>query len=171
MNILKNFIIALLLGPAMVAHSQANTEVTVEIANNTRGTMKMNNLLTDPPQAEDFSLSAHDIDPKSTYRFHIEHFRDYTYPGPGWRPTLKKVKPVELVLNYEMSHFNFECQMHTRLQVSIVPGALEPSYKPTWKSNTTYTGNGEYTCRSEISRKMLEPPFNYTVRLIIEPGR
>lgn len=65
MNILKNFILALLLGPAMVAHSQANTEVTVEIANNTRGTLKMNNLLTDPPQAEDFSLSAHDIDRKS----------------------------------------------------------------------------------------------------------
>ncbi|MDO7898139.1 hypothetical protein [Pseudomonas citrulli] len=171
MNILNNLILALLLGPAMVAYSVANTEVTVEIANDTRGTLKMNSLLTDPPQADNFVLDVHDIAPHTTYRFSIEHFRHYTYPGTGWKPTLKKIKPIELVINYEMKNFNFECQLHTRLQVPIVPGVLEPSYQPDWKSRTAYTGNGEYRCRSEISRKMLEPPFNYAVRLVVEPDR
>ena len=171
MNTLKSFTLALLLGPALITHSLANTEVTVEIANHTRGTLNMNSLLTDPPQAEDFFPGAHEIAPQSTYQLRIGHIRNYSYPGAGWQPTLKKIKPIEIVLNYEMSNFNFECQMQTRFQASIVPGALEPRYKPDWKSRTTYTGNGEYTCRSDISRKMLEPPFHYTVRLIVEPGR
>ncbi|MCJ8204314.1 hypothetical protein [Pseudomonas sp. RGM2987] len=161
-------ILALLLGSAMAANSMASTEVTVEITNNTRGTLKMNNLLTDPPQAADFPLSAYDIAPKSTHVIHVAHERNYTYPTAGWQPTLKKVKPIELVLNYEMNNFNFECQMQTRFQAPIVIGALEPSYRPDWKSRTTYTGNGTYTCRSEVSRKLLEPPFDYTVRLIVE---
>ncbi|MBT2340326.1 MULTISPECIES: hypothetical protein [Pseudomonas] len=168
MNILKSFILALVLGPAMVANAQANTEVTVEITNNTRGTLNMTNLLTDPPQAEDYPLSDHDIPPKSIYMLHLTHERNYTYPASGWQPTLKKVKPIELVLSYKMKNFNFECQMQTLFQAPIAFGFLEPSYKPNWKSDWNYTGNGEFTCRTEITRKMLEPPFSYTVRLIIE---
>ncbi|AOE64384.1 hypothetical protein LOY64_07630 [Pseudomonas corrugata] len=168
MNPLKNLIPALIMGTTMVAHTMAATEVTVEITNNTRGTLNMTNLLTDPAQDADFPLSAHDVLPKSTYILRVAHQRNYTYPTSGWQPTLKKVKPIELVLNYKMSNFNFECQMQTRFQAPIVIGALEPSYKPDWKSRANYTGNGQFTCRTEITRKMLEPPFNYTVRLIVE---
>lgn len=168
MNILKSFILALILGPAMVANSMANTGISVEIKNNTNGTLTMTNLLTDPPQPADFSSNAYDVSPKSIRNIHFIHQRNYTYPTAGWQPTLKKVKPIELVLSYALSNYDFECQMQTRFQAPIVFGALEPRYKPDWNSRSTYTGDGKYTCRTEISQKMLEPPFNYTVRLIVE---
>jgi hypothetical protein len=84
MNILKSFILALILGPAMVANSMANTGITVEITNNTAGTLTMTNLLTDPPQPPDFSSNAYDISPKSIRNIHFVHQRNYTYPTAGW---------------------------------------------------------------------------------------
>ncbi|XVN16788.1 hypothetical protein QZH46_15620 [Pseudomonas corrugata] len=90
MNPLKNLIPALIMGTTMVAHTMAATEVTVEITNNTRGTLNMTNLLTDPAQDADFPLSAHDVLPKSTYILRVAHQRNYTYPTSGWQPTLKK---------------------------------------------------------------------------------
>lgn len=167
-NMMKNLILGLLLGPVAVATSLANTAITVEIINNTSNTLEMTNALSELPMPPDFSFSTHDIPAKTVGELYFVHNRRFTYPAAGWQPTLRKIKPIELVLSYQMSNFNFGCQMQTLFEAPIGFGVLEPSYRPNWKSRTAYTGNGEYTCRSEISQKMLEPPFSYTVRLIIE---
>ncbi|MEN2395787.1 hypothetical protein [Pseudomonas halotolerans] len=163
---MKSFILALLLGPALVANSMANTGITVEVTNYTPGTLKMNTLSSDPAPPADFSLSGYNVAPKSIRNIHFANKRDFTYPNSGWQPTLKKVQPIELVLVYGLD--DFECQLQTRFEAPIHFGAIEPRYKPNWRSNTAYTGNGQYSCRTEISQKMLEPPFSYTVRLIVE---
>ncbi|EJL02988.1 MULTISPECIES: hypothetical protein [Pseudomonas] len=167
-NMKKSFTLALLLGPMAVATSQANTAITVEVVNNTSHALEMTNFLSELPTSPDFSLSNFDIAAKTSDELYFLHNRRYTYPAAGWQPTLRKIKPIELVLSYQMSDFNFGCQMQTRFEAPIGFGVLESSYRPNWKSRTAYTGNGEYTCRSLISQKMLEPPFNYTVSLIIE---
>ncbi|ROM71546.1 hypothetical protein BK653_06605 [Pseudomonas brassicacearum] len=168
MNIMKNLILGLLLGPVAVATSLANTAITVEIINNTSNAMEMTNVLTEVPTPSDFSLSAYGVPAKTASELYFVHDRRFTYPAAGWQPTQRKIKPIELVLSYQMSNFNFGCQMQTLFEAPIGFGILESSYRPNWKSRTAYTGNGEYTCRSEVSQKMLEPPFSYTVRLIIE---
>lgn len=168
MNMMKNLILALLLGPAAVATSLANTGITVELVNKTSHTLEMTNILSEQPTPPDMSLSAYDVPAKTTREFYFAHNRKFTYPAAGWQPTLRKIKPIELVLSYQMSTFNFGCQMQTRFEAPIGFGVLESSYRPNRKSKTAYTGNGEYTCRSEIFQKMLEPPFNYSVRLIVE---
>lgn len=168
MNIMKNLVLALLLGPVAVTCSLANTRITVEIINNTSKALEMTNISTEIPIPPDFSLSAYEVAGKTTQELYFAHERRFTYPAAGWQPTLRKIKPIELVLSYQMSNFNFGCQMQTYFEAPIGFGVLESSYRPNWKSRVAYTGNGEYTCRSEIFRKMLEPPFNYSVRLIVE---
>ncbi|MCQ6258481.1 hypothetical protein [Pseudomonas sp. Q11] len=168
MNMMKNLILALLLGPVAVATSLANTRITVELVNKTSHALEMTNISSEQPTPPDMSLSVYDVPAKTTREFYFVHNRRFSYPATGWQPTLRKIKPIELVLSYQMSTFNFDCQMQTRLEVPIGFGVLEASYKPSRKSRTAYTGNGEYTCRSEIFQKMLEPPFNYSVRLIVE---
>jgi len=168
MNMLKNFTLALLFGPAMVASSLADTGVTMEITNNTSRTLNMVNMVTDPAPPADFSLSGYDVSPQSIRNIHFVNKRTYTYPSSDWQPSLRKVKPIELLLSYQMDGADFGCQVQTRFEAPIGFGVLEPRYRPDWKTRTAYTGNGEYTCRSEIAQKMLEPPFSYTVRLIVE---
>lgn len=168
MNILKSFILALLLGPAMVANSMASTRITVEVVNNTSDTLEMINILSELPVHPDVTLDLYDVPAKTTRDFQFVHNRKFTYPAAGWQPSLRKIQPIELVVSYQLSNFNFGCQMKTRFEAPIGFGVLEPSYRPDRKSETAYTGNGNYTCRSEIAQKMLEPPFNYTVRLIVE---
>lgn len=168
MNIMKNLVLGLLLGPVAVASSLANTRITVEITNNTSNVLELTNISSEIPIPPDFSLSAYEVTAKTKQELYFVHDRRFTYPAAGWQPTLRKIKPIELVLSYQMSNFNFGCQMQTHFEAPIGFGALESSYRPNWKSRVAYTGNGEYTCRSEIFRKMLEPPFNYSVRLIVE---
>lgn len=168
MKIMKSFILALILGPTMVASSLANTGVTVEITNNTTGILEMTNMLTDPPPPADFSLSPYDVSPRSMRNIHFTNKRNFTYPTSDWQPSLRKVKPIEIVLSYQLKNSKFGCQIQTKFEAPIGFGVLEPQYRPDWKSRTAYTGDGEYTCRSEISQKMLEPPFSYTVRVIVE---
>lgn len=168
MSIPKRFILALLTGPAMIASSMANTGITMEITNRTPAVLEMIHMGTDPAPPEDFSLSAYDISPKSIRNLHFVNQRDYTYPGSGWQPTLKKVEPIEILIAYQMKGSDFGCQIQTQFEAPVGFGFLEPQYQPDWKSRTAYTGNGEYTCRSEIFQKMLQPPFSYSVRIIIE---
>jgi len=171
MNIMKNFILALLLGPATVANSLANTGITVELTNNTSGTLQMTEMLTDPPPPEGFSLTPYDVAPRSIRNIHFPNKRNFTYPTSDWQPSLRKVKPIEIVLSYQLKNSNFGCQLQTKFEAPIGFGVLEPQYRPDWTSRTAYTGDGEYTCRSEISQKMLEPPFSYTVRLVVEKSK
>lgn len=168
MKTLNSLVLILLLGSAAIAKSLASTDITIEINNYTTGNLKMTDLSTSPPPPPDLSLDVYDVDPRSIRNINFAHERNYTRPGPDWQPTLKKVKPIELVLSYELHNSNFECQLHTRFIAPIGFGALAPSYRPDWTSRTAYTGDGKYTCRSEIARRMLEPPFSYTVRLIVE---
>lgn len=168
MKIFKNLMLTLLLGPAAAATSLANIGITVEIENNTSKALEMTNFLSERPIHPDYTMSDYGVPAKTTREFYFIYDRKFTYPAAGWQPSLRKVKPTELVLSYQMSHFNFGCQMQTRFEAPIGFGVLESSYRPDWTSRTAYTGNGEYTCRSQITQKMLEPPFSYTVRLIVE---
>ncbi|MBC3366158.1 hypothetical protein [Pseudomonas sp. SWRI154] len=161
---MKNLILALLLGPVAAAVSLADTNIIVKIANHTSKDLEMSNLSGEFSINPDFS----DIPAKKNLELHFKHDRKFTYPLAGWQPKLREIKPIELVLTYQMTHFNFGCQMQTLFEAPVVFGILTPSYKPNWQSRTAYTGNGEYTCRSEITQKMLEPPFSYTIHLVID---
>ena len=164
MSLMKNLILALLLGPLAAAVSLANTNIIVNVINDTSHDLEMTNLLGEFSIPDDFSVVPAD----ASMEFHFKHERQFTYPVAGWQPTLREIKPIELVLTYQMTNFNFGCQLQTLFDARVIFGFLEPSYKPNWQSRTAYTGNGEYSCRSVITQRMLEPPFSYTINLTID---
>uniref|UniRef100_UPI00053A4C4E hypothetical protein n=1 Tax=Pseudomonas fluorescens TaxID=294 RepID=UPI00053A4C4E len=109
MSLMKNLILALLLGPLAAAVSLANTNIIVNVINDTSHDLEMTNLLGEFSIPDDFPVVPAD----ASMKFQFKHERKFTYPAAGWQPTLREIKPIELVLTYQMTNFNFGCQLQT----------------------------------------------------------
>lgn len=163
MNIIKRLAFALALAPLLIANSMADTAVTVQVTNYTSSLLKMKSLSTVPA---DYPLATYDVSPSSIRNLHFVFKRNFTYTTAGWQPSRRKVEPVRLILAYELEGYG--CQLFTRLSAPVHFGVLEPRYVPDWVSSVKTSGDSKYTCKTEISRKMLEPPFSYTVNVSID---
>jgi hypothetical protein len=165
MNSLLKMAPILLLLAAASSNLMASTLVSVEITNKTLGTLKLK-------QASGLErelgrpLTAFNIGPGTTEIIDLDYARAFTYDAPGWQPTKKKVAPINLAIDYEIH--GYRCRMQTSLDVAVVPGALEPSYKPRWKHTSTASGNNNYRCHSSITTTLSKPPYSYTVNFTIE---
>lgn len=162
-NYIKRFTLAAALIAAFIAPAMADTEVLVQITNNTSDTLKLKRLSTLPP---DYPTAAYDVDPNSLRNINLPYQRTFTYPTSGWQPTLRKIAPIHFNLVYEVN--GHLCQLSTRLDVPIIPGWSEPSYSPRWNKTVNTSGNDNYTCTAVISQKMTKPPFSYTIGLTID---
>jgi hypothetical protein len=164
MKISNKLSLILLLSTISIPYSIADTRIAIEIVNDTWGTLKLKQHtgLESPLNAP---MTSFNVGPGTQETLDIKYSRLFTYDKSGWQPTRNKIAPMNASIDYEVN--GYRCRLQTTLNVSVVPGAVEPSYKPTWKVTFTDTGGQKFRCDSYIYEKMSTPPYSYTVVLTV----
>ena len=164
MNTYKAIALALLFFYSVNANSMSDTVITLKLSNNTFGTMKMKSI-SGLEVALNGPLITFNVGPGTVEIIDIPYTRPFTLDSSNWQPRRNRVAPAILDLEYEVH--GHRCRLKTRMDAPVGRGVLEADYQPAWKSTVEASGNGKYKCNVTTSRKMMKPPFSYTVELSI----